>query len=92
LTEKTFSIGYNRLWRGAFLALAVYVLLSAGFFLVECITGQSGGFALPLSVLVAAVFLGFYLIPLVVTPPQRLDVAPEGLILFGDRRLHHMPR
>jgi hypothetical protein len=47
---------------------------------------------LPLSVLVAAVFLGFYLIPLVVTPPQRLDVAPEGLILFGDRRLRHIPR
>jgi hypothetical protein len=85
LLERTFLIGYNRLWRGAFLLLAVYMLLTAGFFIVQYIQGQSDGFAMPLSVSIAAVFLGLYLMPLVMTPQQRLDVTADGLILYGER-------
>lgn len=80
-----FRIGYNLLWRVTFLALGIFLIVAAVLEVVDKLALGASSISLPFSMLIASVFLGIYLMPLIASRPQIMEVANDGLKLFGDR-------
>jgi hypothetical protein len=80
-----FCIGYNLAWRITFLIFAVFMLGASVVMLALSIIGGTEGLFIPTSVLIAACFMSAYLVPLITTRQQQLEITVEGLKLTGDR-------
>jgi hypothetical protein len=81
--ERHFSIGYNLFWRVIFFVFAICMLVASIGLLIQSLLGSSEGLVVPSSILVAAIFLSVYLLPLLGTRRQVLAIAPDGLELIG---------
>ena len=82
-SERIYYIGYNVVWRLTFFVFALCMLGASIMLLVQSLLGASEGLAIPSSMLVVAILLSLYLIPLISVRQQRLEVGDDGLKLVG---------
>ena len=82
--KHVFAIGYNLAWRVIFFVFAVYLLLSPFAMLLYSLLGAGDDLTLPVSLLIASIFVALYLMPLISTRQQSIDVVSEGLRLSGE--------
>jgi hypothetical protein len=82
-SERSFLVGYNLAWRLIFFVFALSMLAASIVLLVQSLLGGGEGLVIPSSMLVLAILLSLYLMPLINVRQQRLEVTDDGLKLAG---------
>src|ERR1700730_13533256 len=83
--SQKFRIGYNLAWRITLFIFAVFMLGASVVMLVLSIIGGAEGLFVPTSMLIAAIFMSTYLMPLITTRQQQLAITVEGLKIARHR-------
>lgn len=91
MPSATYRIGYSPIWRVLFLVMGIYLIVAAAGMVAIAVMDPAEGLAVPVSLLVIAMALGLYMLPLVRVHRQELTIDGAGLSIAGERSTLHLP-